>query len=280
MKNFIKKYWSHILNIVFLLYCISILTFFANIKDNEITSIAIPIILIGIEAVLVIGVWIEIIYFMIKAIKNNEIKNKALSIVLIYLLNVFYIPCFALKHIYKDNKAKYKNAIYIIISILLYLLLTIVIFRFSLKEYNYTQYISDDNIISISVPSEYKNNMIVGEFDMYFRKNENFNIGIFLYDDTEKTAEEILEFQKIQLEQTRSNYEILDSDSINKNNKEITTCYAKGEYNNVQHYYYLATITFDEKKDYVVYIMGFSLEENNDVNRKEFEDILEKVKLN
>ena len=157
MKNFIKKYWSHILNIVFLLYCISILTFFANVKDNEITSIVIPIILIGIEAVLVIGVWIEIIYFMIKTIKNNEIKNKALSIVLIYLLNVFYIPCFALKHIYKDNKAKYKNAIYIIISILLYLLLTIVIFRFSLKEYNYTQYISDDNIISISVPSEYKN---------------------------------------------------------------------------------------------------------------------------
>ena len=279
MKTFIKKYWTHIFNIMFFVYIIGVMNFFANNMDVEINSIITPLILLGITFVFVIGLWIELIYYMIKALKNDELKNKGLAATLIYALNLFYIPCFVLKHMYKDKHAKLKNAIYIIVSVALYIILIFVIFKFSFNQDTYTQYISEDNVISVSVPSNYRNDKIVGQFDMYFRSSENFNVGIFFYDDFEESAEEILEFQKEQLEETRKNYKVLKSDSKNKNGKEINTCYVKGKYKGEQQYYYLATITFDEKEDYIVYVMGFSLDDT-ETNRKEFESILDKVKLN
>lgn len=272
MKDFIKKYWTHILNLIFLIYSICIFMFINYMGE----SIEIITLLLSMLLLFVIGIWIEIIYFIIRVIKIKEIKNKVLVIFLIYILNVFYIPCFVLKNIYKDNKSKIKNIFYVIISIFLYILLAIIIFKVSFSEINYKQYISNDNVICITVPNNY-NDINSGNYDMYFTKNKKLNIGIFLYDDTGETAGEILNFQKIQLQQTRNDFKLMKTDYKYKDGKTITTHFCEGKYNDIKNYYCLSTITFDNKNNYVVYLIGISAEENY---QKEIENILDKLKLN
>ena len=122
MKNFIKKYWSHIFNISVLAFLIYTFRFLANVIETDSSSQPPTyfILLLLIELLMVIGVWIEIIYFIIKAAKDKELKNKALHIIGIYFLNFFYIPCFSLKHIHKDSKATIKNIIYVIITVVMF----------------------------------------------------------------------------------------------------------------------------------------------------------------
>lgn len=274
MKNFVKKYWTHILNLIFLIYYICLFALFTYTNNNEIAYS------IGIALIIVIGILIEIVFFMVKVAKEKNLKNKPLHMVCIYLLNIFYSPCFSLKYIYKDNKANLKNIIYVITSSLLYILLVFMIFKFTLMDSMYQNYISNDNAICITLPANYSNDVIVGEFDMYFTKKNNFNIGVFLYDNTDKTGQDILEAQEEQLQKTRGNFKLIKTDNKYKNGKTITTHFCEGKYNNIQNCYYISTITFDEKENYVVCLIGISLEENNESNQKEFVDILEKLKLN
>lgn len=132
MNNFFKKYWSHILNISFLIY---LTVFFAIIGEgvkNESSApppAFFPLFLL-IEILMVVGILFEIIYYMIKAAQCDDLKNKGLCMVGIYMLNVFYIPCFALKHIHKDSKAKVKNIIYVITSIVLFIAFYILVIKF------------------------------------------------------------------------------------------------------------------------------------------------------
>lgn len=141
------------------------------------------VILIILEMLLVFGIIGEIIYFLILVAKNKKLKSNPLYYVLIYMLNIFYIPYFVLKHIKKDKNYKKKNIIYLVISILLYILLTVNIMSFtSLEQEN--KYISNDSNVSVYLNNDYVQK-IVGDYDMYF-SNNTVNIGIFLYDDGEK----------------------------------------------------------------------------------------------
>ncbi|MCR5146108.1 MAG: hypothetical protein K6B70_01995, partial [Clostridia bacterium] len=117
MNNFIKKYWTHILNLSFLGYLAFLLGFLAsNISSTDEPPAYLGLLFL-VEIFMVIGIWVEIIYYMIKAIKIKNLKNVGLHIAGIYLLNVFYIPCFCLNHIHKDSKAKIKNFIYVLLSV-------------------------------------------------------------------------------------------------------------------------------------------------------------------
>ena len=131
MKNFMKKYWTHIFNISVFAYLIFIFTLFTNDTKNESpdNSAVFFITLLLIELILVIGVWAEIIYFIIKAAKNKELKNKGLHIAGIYFLNMFYIPCFCLKHVHKDSKVTVKNIIYVLVSVSMFIAVACVCFK-------------------------------------------------------------------------------------------------------------------------------------------------------
>ncbi|MBR2705388.1 MAG: hypothetical protein IKE91_07955 [Clostridia bacterium] len=123
----LKKYWSHILNIVFfVLVDVFIGICLMGIKNeaamNGVPTIILPIMIL-IEFILAIGVFGEIIYGIVKAIQDKDLNNKALHIILIYFLNVFYIPCFLLKHVYEDKKVLVKNIVYLIIVGALYITL-------------------------------------------------------------------------------------------------------------------------------------------------------------
>lgn len=96
-------------------------------NEELIQEIGILPIMLLIELVLTFGVFGEMIYAIVKAAKDNELGNKAIHIVGLYFLNIFYIPCFLLNHIYKDEKTKIKNGVYILfIAILLIIFIALV----------------------------------------------------------------------------------------------------------------------------------------------------------
>jgi len=130
-----KKYWPHLLNIALLLYYIIIFIGMNNIDnlDNSYSPLII-ITMLGIALLLVIGIWVEIIYFLIYEAKNKKTKNYIVTLILIYMLNIFYIPCYYLKYFIKDEKSKIKNIIYSIISILLTITMYVVILKWSLEH--------------------------------------------------------------------------------------------------------------------------------------------------
>ena len=282
MKNFMKKYWTHIFNISVLAYLIFTFRLFANAVKND-SSENPPtyfIVFLIIEIIMVMGIWAEIIYFIVKAVKDKELKNKGLHIAGIYLLNFFYIPCFSLNHIHKDSKAKIKNIIYVLVTACMFVIFSSYLLKFETTLNSYEKYVSNDNVISVTVPKDYSNNMMVGQFDMYFTKDDTFNIGVFLYNNTGEDADEIIKFQDAYFTKTREDFKVLDEETLNKGGKNITIHSCKGKRNGVKNYYYISTITFDKKQNYVVCVIGVSLEENKDSNKKEFDEFVKKIELN
>ncbi|MBO5183050.1 MAG: hypothetical protein J6B64_01495 [Bacilli bacterium] len=277
MKKIIKKYWTHILSLGFLIYSIILFVLidkglFENINVQTI------IILFGALILFVIGVWVEIIYHIVHAIKHKEIKNNALCAVLSYFLNVIYIPCYSSKHINKDENYKKKNIIYLILSILLYIILIIIMVKFQLNVIMYETYTSQDNVVNFKLPYEY-NYVNLGEYDLYF-KNDYSNIGIFIYDGYDFTDEDILNYQEQQIINTRENMTLINSKEKTIKNKTIKTHIYEGIYNELENIYNFSVITFDEKPNYIIYVIETTLKKDYDTNKNKLEDILKNINLN
>ena len=66
----------------------------------------------------------------------------------------------------------------------------------------------------------------------------------------------------------------------NEGKNVITHRCSATKYGGGQHYFYITTITFDEKENYVVFVMGESLKENTESTKKEFDDFVNKIELN
>lgn len=138
MNKFVKKYWSHILNIFFMIFVNGFLGFCIYAMNNTDALQNVPLvimpIMIFVELILAFFVLGEMIYAIIQAVKIKELNNKALHILGLYFLNVLYIPCFLLKYVHKDEKTTIKNIIYIIVVILLMVCFTILSGMLSLSQ--------------------------------------------------------------------------------------------------------------------------------------------------
>jgi hypothetical protein len=283
MKNFIKKYWTHIFNISFLAYLIFIFVLFTNVMKNDSSDNPHTyfLLFLVIEVLMVFGVWAEIIYFIIKAAKNKELENKGLHIAGIYFLNMFYIPCFSLKHIHKDNKAKIKNIIYVLVTVCMFIAFCSSVLKFQGSLNSYKKYISSDKVVSVMIPEEYSDNVISSKYELYLMKDSSFTIGVNFYNNTAKSANEILIAQEEKLLKTRNDFKILEKETQNDEGKNIIihTCRAT-KYDGGYHYFYISTITFDEKENYVVCVIGESLKENTEVTKNEFDNFVKNFKLN
>lgn len=87
-----------------------------------------------VELVLTFAIFAEMIYAIIKAAQDNELSNKALHIIGLYFLNIFYIPCFLLKHVSKEEKVVVKNIIYITLTVTLYIVLCVLAVSLSITS--------------------------------------------------------------------------------------------------------------------------------------------------
>lgn len=281
--NFLKKYFIHILNIISLLFIVY--PFFLASRFNEFNGKTIFSIIL--EILNVIFVWIEIIYFIIKAAKMKGLKNKAIKIILIYLFSWIYIPVFYMKYIYKGNKSRNSNIVYIIISSLLllfiffYISFTVInltmgnnVDQLSNSSYTYTE----KNNIKISVPNNYKKEN-TGPYDLSF--NNGFStIGLFFYDNINYTSDEILKLQVEDLLSKRENSSLVSEDKYVKDEKMIISQIYKYKHNNNSFIANFSTITFDKRDRYVVYIIQNCPESlYEEIYKNSFKNVLESIQL-
>ena len=279
MKEILNKYRLHIFNLGFLIYNILIFYEITTINDfAEIMNGKLIIIQIISEAIYVIGLWIEIIYYIIHAIKHKEIKNNTLCTALIYIFNIFYIPCYKMKNIDKDKKYKKKNIIYLIISITLYLVMFETMTIFAIKDSMYETYISKDKKVTFKIPYDYYETT-VGEYDAYF-KSEKSNIGVFLYDEKELTPEEILTHHEQEIITTRKNVKKIDSKEKKTLTKTIKTETFEGTKDNLENIYTFTIMTFKNNPNYKVYVIEITLKEDYNKEKKELNKIIENININ
>lgn len=275
MFKFLKKYWTHILNILLFVFFIVMFSMDNVLWSNE-YNIFIWILII-LELIFVIAIWGEIIYYIVYVAKNKDIPNRGVKALLIYLLCYWYIPCFKLKYIDKDNNYKKKNIIYVIGISILMIIFFIKVFSFTLgttSTNNYKTYISDDKVVEFRLPSNYKKQNI-GEYDLYFSKGIKVNMGVFLYDDWGYSDLDILNYQEDWLLSARDNLELVDNNSINEDGKEINTVV----YESNSDVYTLSTISFDDKDDYVIYVILVSTADYYEKVSDELDNILVNIEL-
>lgn len=123
-----KKYWTHILNLTYLALIDAFIGFLlfgmANAETIDASDgFGIGLVFILIEAILTVCVLAEMVYTMVKAGQDKKLENKPLHIVAMYCLNIYYIPCFMMSYVHKDERAKEKNIAYIVLSVSLTVLL-------------------------------------------------------------------------------------------------------------------------------------------------------------
>ena len=111
--SFIKKYYPMIIAIVFV--STYSLIFGAMLIDNFDDSNAIILVPFFLS---IVGIWAEVIGFIIHASKNKELKNNVLWAFLIYFFNIFIIPYYNLKYVVKEKKITAKMIVFIILLFL------------------------------------------------------------------------------------------------------------------------------------------------------------------
>ena len=254
MKKFLKKYWSHIFNLSFLIYFIIVFYIIKNMPDRANFTLVIG------TFIYVVGIWVEMIYYIVHAAQQKEIPNNGLCAFFCYLFNIFYIPCYSLKYVSKDKNYKKKNIIYLILSILLYISIIVLvhtIIHTSPNMVRHNTYVSNDNVLKIEVPKNYQLKYSE-KYDFYIESNYAFVIGI-IYDGYNYTADEILEDQANYLTNERegmSNMTLLESKDSSEDGKTIKLDIYSGRHFSENHKYYLCVITFDEKPNYAVYVLA------------------------
>ena len=121
MKKVLKLYWPIVISLLFFcVYGILIGTIYYG--DNLFQNDIIGLIMVIITALFVIAIYAEMIYFMIKACNNKEIKHKILWCVMLYFFHIFVFPYFNLKYLCNENKIAIKMFIYAIAVVIIVVL--------------------------------------------------------------------------------------------------------------------------------------------------------------
>ena len=111
--NFIKKYYPMVISLIFVsTYSLIAGAVTINNFDESNVILLIPLVLS------VVGIWAEIIGFIIHAAKNKGPKNNVLWAFLIYFFNIFIIPYYNLKYFFNEKKITSKMIVFIILLLL------------------------------------------------------------------------------------------------------------------------------------------------------------------
>ena len=289
--NLFKKYWTHILSLGFLIFPTIVFLMMKNTMYEEIDVSKIVILFIGIF-VFVIGIWVEIIYGMIHAIKHKEIENHGIYAILCYLFNVFYIPCYYLKYVVKDEKYKIKNIIYLVISIVLFMVMSISMFAWAIEsdvyseEYNmenrydsYMSYNSKDKVVNFKLPNDYVQSEL-GEYDLFFEDNAGSAIGVYLYEGEEYTADYVLNGQENNILEDIENKKLIDKRNNKIEGKVLKSHIYYIKDKKSEKIYDLSVITFKDKPNYVVFVYCITHKEDYNRIKYDFDFVLKNIKLN
>lgn len=246
---------------------------------------------------------VVLVIYLVKYIVKNDIKNKPLWIILIILFNILIIPYFYMKYIEKSNHILLNTILYIIP-----LLLYFVCFGYGFYVYNdlyakkiekqkimdstKLEYYTKDNAVKFTFGYGYKQKE-VGEYDLYvINKDKNIVFSAFTYntiDYEQKTVDEFLNKGIEDLKNGKDEFtEFSKKKEIKEDNYLITTVSYEGKteiqvgkkVSKSDCIYKLSIISFDDRPDYLVYVIEVVTKANYDTYKSELNSLLKTITLN
>ena len=154
MVNKLKLYWPMAISFS-LMIILGFLVGVIFLNNGIIGGDSSMILLVMFTFLLVVSIYAEMIYFMIKICKNKEVKNKILWCIFIYFFHVFIIPYINIKYVCKDNNIKNKMIGFIG---LMFVSLLLGISFVSKNNINNNTKVKDLYIIEDEVKVNYKSN--------------------------------------------------------------------------------------------------------------------------
>lgn len=243
IKKFIKLYYPMVISILFL--CFITFVFIVNLKGIAFDGI---IWILLVECLLfVIGIWAEIIGYIIHAVKNKNLKNKVLWVILIYYLYIFVIPYYHLKYVNKSEKVLRDMIIFGI------LMICSLIIGIGYAKIYMNDKISDGILYIVndnkSVQFQFEGNYSkrkVGQYDIYASdKSRGINIGAFVYDDENSYLYEEIHKDRVSwLYSARDSVALVSSYQEIVDDKEIISKVFFGKSQDVSFAYTLTTFEF------------------------------------
>ena len=250
MKKIFKLYWPMSISLLFLfIYGFFIGTIFYS--DSVFQNNTLGLIILFITILLVIGIYVEMVYFMVKACKNKDIHNKALWCIGLYILNIFIFPYFNLKYIYNEKKNILKM---IVFTILIFVSLGVGFFvpvRLENVYFNKPLYIIKDDV-KIKFSGGFRETEI-GNYDFYVKdRRRQINFGGFIYDDDDfDTPSGILESRDHWIKTSRGTVTHLDTITKENDDSFITLNIYIGTNNGIKNVYYISNVEFKDANCFV-----------------------------
>lgn len=248
MKKFIQSYYTYILSMVYL-FGFGVI-FSCVIYDNMVIENSMFfMVLLGMIIISVIGIWAEIIGFIIHASKKKDLNNKILWCFMIYLFNIFIIPYYNLKYVVKEEKLVSK--ILVFVGLLIVSVVGGFLFgKGQVIESNILNLVTADKSVSFELKGKFAERQI-GEYDLYATdKLTGMNFGAFIYDTNEEEvlAEVIHGYRIDWIQSTREEVEFVDSYETTKDNMFIMTDIYYGKLKGEEFVYSISTIDAPDAK--------------------------------
>lgn len=272
MKNFFKNYWVSIISILFFgIYGMLMGMIFSS--DALFINDAIGVSAVILTFILVISIYGAMIYLIIHAANNKDLKNKILWCLGIYFLNVFIMPYYHLKHVCGEKKLKIKMLIFTAVSLFVFAsCMSISIIADSKQKVGPLYIIEDD--VKFTFPSSYRETDI-GEYDIYAKdRKRNINFGAFIYDeDDNDTVDAIMLNRDKWIKSSREDVVSLRGYKEETFDRVIDTNIYIATHNGVKNIYYISTIEF-KQYDVFVNTLAVNLYEDDLDYQDEFKEIL------
>lgn len=275
-----------------------------NIKKIESIYLSFGVIAyLLISILLVIALLLEIIYVFRFILKNEKGIMKFVWILLILVFNIFIIPIYYIKKIDKNSKGLIIDSVLYILALLFYIFILLyglntykdlndeIIARQKAIEAERNVYTTKDGVVNFTFRHGYKQKE-VGEYDLYvINLDKNVVFSAFTYDTTlyeQKTPDDYIKRGIEDLKKGKENFEEYKKQEVIelKDSKITTVEYSgKSEIKTKEKIvkticiYKISIIQFNNKPDYLVYVVEVVPKAEYKNMSNEINEILKTVSL-
>lgn len=283
MVKFLKKYIPMIISILFFFIYSGLISLVFIDPSTIVESTTNYIVYVVLMFSIIIIFIIEMIFFIVKAATNKNMKDNALWAVLIYLFNVFIIPYYNFKYVVKSKKIKIDMAIYISLSVIA-LILGFITPKLILKTDNISienkLYLQKDDV-EFKFVGNYVEEKNIGDYDLYASDYDRLiNIGIYIYDEEyDVTLDEIQKLNSEYIQESRENAKLVHAYTKKMDDRNILSEEINAKYEGSLFTYKISTVEFKEY-DYILNIIMVTFEEDFELYKEELDQFLLDIKIN
>lgn len=283
MVKFLKKYIPMIISILFFFIYSGLISLVFIDPSTIVESTTNYIVYMVLMFSIIIIFIIEMIFFIVKAATNKNMKDNALWAVLIYLFNVFIIPYYNFKYVVKSKKIKIDMTIYISLSVIA-LILGFITPKLILKTDNISienkLYLEKDDV-EFKFVGNYVEEKNIGDYDLYASDYDRLiNIGIYIYDEEyDVTLDEIQKLNSEYIQESRENAKLVHAYTKKMDDRNILSEEINAKYEGSLFTYKISTVEFKEY-DYILNIIMVTFEEDFELYKEELDQFLLDIKIN